>query len=104
MELRGAGSYRGVTFDPRTEKFYKNVTRKGGFQTLGNRTKVTKVYDKEGYRESATLRRFDKPHGVNGGDKPIKIVTKLYGEKGKFRDKRIIKPQVQAKKMKKEIE
>jgi len=101
MELRGDRSYRGITFNPRKEKFYKTVTRKGELQTLGDRTKVSKVWDIERYRESVNIRRFSKPHGVKGGDKPTKIVTKLYGEKGKFRDKRVIKPQVPTKKRKK---
>ncbi|MEW6295992.1 MAG: hypothetical protein AB1467_06960 [Candidatus Diapherotrites archaeon] len=104
MERALEGSHPIIKHDGYTGKYYKKTTRKDLLQSLGNRTKVTKVYDEEGYRESATLRRFNKPHGVNGGDKPIKIVTKLYGEKGKFRDKRVIKPQVPAKKMKKEIE
>jgi hypothetical protein len=91
------GKYKGIEFNPWTKKFYFSATRKGELQTLGDRTKVSKVWDEEGYRESATLRRFAKPHEITGGDKPAKTVTKSYGEKGRFREKRVLKPQVKAK-------
>ncbi|MBU2099736.1 hypothetical protein KKB11_00720 [Candidatus Micrarchaeota archaeon] len=61
------------------------------------RTSVSRVWDENGYRISANLKRFKK-HIEGQPNKPVKRVTKEYGKNGKFRRKEVIKPGVSARK------
>jgi len=84
-----------IKYDTGTHQYYKE--REVNWPFGIRRTKVRKVWGKDLYRISSNARRFGK-HVKGKPNKPDKIVTKEYGEEGRFRRKEVTKPNVSARK------